>query len=205
MDSLRGKVVVVTGGTAGIGLVVAEWLAGRGARVVVCGRDQQRLAGAVAALPGGLGLRCDLVDAADRALLVRTVTRCCARIDALVNVAPPTRIGRLVQLAAPEAERSAAHALDLTRLVLPHMADHGCVVLLSSLAGASPPLSRYTATKAGVHDLVDGSAPRGLRVHLLRAGGGAPGGAGLWSWAGAAETLTPRGIAGEIKRCLTAR
>lgn len=42
MDSLTGKIAVVTGGTAGIGAATAELLAQRGAAVVVCGRNQER-------------------------------------------------------------------------------------------------------------------------------------------------------------------
>ena len=42
MNEMDGRVVVITGGTSGIGLVAAERLAGMGARLVLVARDQTR-------------------------------------------------------------------------------------------------------------------------------------------------------------------
>jgi 2-deoxy-D-gluconate 3-dehydrogenase len=78
---LSGKVAVVTGGNGGIGLGIARGLAEAGAVVVVAGRNEDKIAAAVAELEGlggkALGVRADVTDAHDVSHLVaETVTRC---------------------------------------------------------------------------------------------------------------------------------
>ena len=48
---MRGKVVVITGGTSGIGQVAAEQLAGMGARIILVARSEARAAASLAASP----------------------------------------------------------------------------------------------------------------------------------------------------------
>lgn len=177
MRSLRGRVVLVTGGSAGIGRVTARRLAARGARVVVCGRDRDRLDAAVAGVPELLAVRCDVTDADDRERLVSTVVERCGRIDAVVNNAGRGAVGRLVDLDAATVEDLVAvnftAVAEVTRLVLPHLADRGGDVVMISSVGAwapVPPLSLYSATKAGVSGLASAlrrEVPRGVRVHVL--------------------------------------
>ena len=52
MVALAGKVVLITGGNSGIGYALAQQLHAAGARVVVCGRSQERLEMARRTLPG---------------------------------------------------------------------------------------------------------------------------------------------------------
>src|SRR4051794_3054783 len=64
----RDKVVLITGGSRGLGLVLARQLAQEGARLAICARDQEELerAGADLAQHGGwpLALPCDIADPA---------------------------------------------------------------------------------------------------------------------------------------------
>ncbi|MBY8849625.1 SDR family oxidoreductase [Saccharothrix sp. MB29] len=224
MRSLRGRVVLVTGGSAGIGRATARRLAAAGARVVVCGRDQDRLDATAAEVPGLLTMRCDVTDADDRERLVRTAVERCGRVDALVNNAGRGAVGRLVDLDRATVEDLVAvnftAVAEMTRLVLPHLPDRGGdVVMMSSVAAWAPlpPLSLYSATKAGVSGLTAAlrrEVPRGVRVHLLcpaptstewlaRDQQGRPDEAeapGKVS-AGAA----PERVAAEVERCLTGR
>ncbi|WP_219414083.1 SDR family oxidoreductase [Pseudonocardia nigra] len=178
---LRGRVVLLTGGTSGIGRVATARLARRGACVVTCARDAERLRTVVAGLPGEVhGVACDLVDADDREQLVQTVIDRHGRLDALVNNAGVGRVGPLMDLDAASIEQMVTVNLtavaDLTRLALPHLRRAGGdIVMLSSAAAWAPipPLALYSATKAGVDGLVTAlrrEVPRDVRIHSVNPG-----------------------------------
>ncbi|WP_218920514.1 SDR family NAD(P)-dependent oxidoreductase [Lentzea guizhouensis] len=174
---MAGKVVLVTGGSAGIGRLTARRLARAGAHVVICGRDQDRLDAALAEMPDAVGIRCDVTDPADRELLVRAVVERFGRIDALVNNAGQGRVAKLAELSAEQARSlvdvNFTAVVELTRLVLPLFGSRGGQVVMMSSIGAwvpVPPLSLYSATKAGVLGLAVGlrrEVPRGVKVHAV--------------------------------------
>ena len=82
---LRDRVCVVTGSTGGIGLAVAHVLADEGARVVVTGRDAERVESARRASGAELGVVCDLIDPQGPEALVERVRTTVGPIDCLVN------------------------------------------------------------------------------------------------------------------------
>src|SRR4051794_41231930 len=84
MTGPRNRVVLVTGGSAGIGRATVVRLAGKGARVVTCARDGERLDEAVGDLAGVTGLVADVADARDRAMVVERVLDEHGRLDAVV-------------------------------------------------------------------------------------------------------------------------
>src|SRR3954447_1526020 len=84
MTGPRNRVVLVTGGSAGIGRATVVRLAGEGARVVPCARDGERLDEAVGDLAGVTGLVADVADARDRAMVVERVLDEHGRLDAVV-------------------------------------------------------------------------------------------------------------------------
>ncbi len=156
---LAGAVVLVTGGSSGIGAATARALAAAGARPLVAGRDRDRLA-AVAAETGGVALTADLGlpggadDLADAALRAAP-----DGIDVLVNNAGIGWAGPFGDIPAAVEERLVAvnltAPLRLTRLLTPAMAHRGRghVVFVSSIAGATGVRGEaaYAATKAGMH------------------------------------------------------
>jgi len=89
--SLDGRIAVVTGGSSGIGLGMAEALARAGARVVLVARDQERLGEAVAAIHAAGGQAAPVsADLADRAAAGRAAEAAAAAYgepDILVNCA----------------------------------------------------------------------------------------------------------------------
>lgn len=180
--SLDGKVVLVTGVTAGIGRELARRLTAQGATVVGCARDRERLAVVAAELPRLVAVPCDLRDSAERAALVQAALDRCGRIDVLVHNAGFGYVGAVVDMAAEDIESIVATNvtafIDLTRLVLPGMLGRGAgeVLVISSVATwiPMPPLTAYAATKRGVDGFVAGLrrevGKRGIRVHSVNPG-----------------------------------
>ena len=167
---VSGSTVLVTGATGGIGQSIARVLAGRGAKVVLTGRnvaELERLAEEV----GGRAVVADLADADEVGRLVQEV----GVVDVLVaNAALPAN-GALTDFTAEEVRRALAVNLEapieLARLVVPSMvtAGRGHVVLVGSLAGkvASAHASLYNATKFGLRGFA-----LGLRDDLRGSGVG---------------------------------
>src|SRR5919107_3851889 len=84
MGSLDSRVVLVTGGSAGIGRATVQRLASDGARVVTCARHGDRLAEALSGIPGATGLVADVADPRDREVLVERALAEHGRLDAVV-------------------------------------------------------------------------------------------------------------------------
>src|SRR2546427_3477877 len=86
--SFSGKVVLVTGGSRGLGLVMARELSREGARLAICARDPAELERARAELAvrdGVLAVTCDVSDPAQAASLVAQAVERFGRIDVLIN------------------------------------------------------------------------------------------------------------------------
>jgi NAD(P)-dependent dehydrogenase (short-subunit alcohol dehydrogenase family) len=183
---LTGRVVLLTGGSAGIGRATLRRLVAGGASVVVCARDGDRLAEAVAGLPRVTAVVADTGEAADRQRLVERALHEHGRLDAVVHDAALGWAGLVEDMPAEAVEQDVAVNLtgvvDLTRRALPHLLaaarerGRADVVVVSSVAGWSqvPPLTVYSATKAGVTGFLKGLrrevTARGVRVHGIHPG-----------------------------------
>ena len=183
MTPLSDRVVLVTGGSAGIGRSTVARLAAGGARVATCARDGDRLEEAFGGLPAVRTIVADIADAGARATLLDRVLDEHGRLDAVVHNAGLGWAGLLEDMPGEVVEGIVALNLtgvvELTRLALPHLlrsaAERGRadVVLVSSVAAWSqvPPLTVYSATKAGVQGFARGLrrevTARGIRVHTV--------------------------------------
>ena len=183
MEKLQDRVVLVTGGSAGIGRKTVVELAARGARVVTCARHGDRLDEALADLPGVTGVVADVSAATDRAVLIDRVVADHGRLDALVLNAGIGWAGLLEEMPGEKVEDVVATnftaAIELTRLALPHLLTatrergRADVVAVSSVAAWTrvAPLTVYSASKAGLDGFVKGLrrevTARGLRVHTV--------------------------------------
>lgn len=154
---LAGTVALVTGASSGIGRAVALELAGRGARLLVHGRDRERV-DEVCALTGGRPLQADLVDGLERERLAAQALAAHGRVDVLVANAGVGWAGPFTGMSADDVERvlqvDLVAAVDLTRMLLPAMVGRrsGALCFVSSVAGRAPVAGEavYSAAKAGL-------------------------------------------------------
>ncbi len=167
---LKGRHVVVTGASRGIGEALARRFAERGARVTVVARSGPALASVASAI-GGTAVTADLSDDSVVDGLVARIEREIGPIDVLVNNAG-VETTLPVAVEDPRAIRTVSRVnlevpMLLTRAVLPGMIARGSgsLVYVSSIAGTAgfPSMAPYGATKAGILNFA-----AGLRRELLR-------------------------------------
>jgi NAD(P)-dependent dehydrogenase (short-subunit alcohol dehydrogenase family) len=157
--SLQGKVILITGGTGGIGQAVARALAGAGARVALSGRRDEALRSVdlgEGLLPAAL-IPLDVRDAVAWERAVATVLRDLGALDGLVHNAGTLEVGPL-ETQSPEQLRAILEtnllgAMLGCRAALPALrASRGAIVHVASLGGLVPmPFeTAYAASKAGL-------------------------------------------------------
>ncbi|WP_159940952.1 SDR family NAD(P)-dependent oxidoreductase [Nocardiopsis sp. FR6] len=175
MESLRDKVVVVTGAARGQGAAIAAALAARGARVV--GLDVSE-----PGQPPRAGLvhrRLDVTDAAGWAALAAWLRRAHGRVDGLVNNAGTTLRDRLPEVDPVGFAR--VYAVNVTgpllgtQSLLPLMGEGASIVNIGSVAAVTGhyPVA-YTASKWALRGLSAAASlelgPRGIRVNTVHPG-----------------------------------
>jgi len=184
---LAGKVVIVTGGSRGIGRAVVELLAAEGAEVMFFYRDNEAAATEVAAEAKAAGHavagdRVDVRDSAACAAAVERVVDHFGRIDVLVNNAGVIRDNLLAMLEdddiAAVLDTNVGGVFNVTRAVAPHMIARrsGKIINLSSVAGTKGGRgqSNYAASKGAIEALTRALAvelaPRRITVNAVAPG-----------------------------------
>jgi uncharacterized oxidoreductase len=157
---LKGRTVLVTGGTSGIGLALATRFQRAGSRVVVCGRRERALLEARAAHPGLETRVCDVADPAARVELARWAVEAHPHLDVLVNNAgiqrrvPAAQLEPWHEIAAEIAVNLEA-PIHLAKLLAPHLKARPSAAIVNVTSGlAFAPLALapvYSATKAALH------------------------------------------------------
>jgi len=172
---LHEKVVLITGGSRGLGLVLARHICARGGNVALIARDHEELARAKADLSprGGevLTIECDLLDTGQIQAAVRRVIDRFGKIDILINNAGIIEVGPLEHLTPEDFNRAMRlhfwAPYELISLVVPEMRiwGGGRVVNISSIGGkvAVPHMASYSASKFALTGLSDA-----LRAELAR-------------------------------------
>jgi len=159
---LAGAVALITGASSGIGAATALVLSAAGARLVLSGRDPDRLA-AVAARTQGLAIPADLTEPDGPDRLAATALRDAGQIDILVSSAGGGWAGPIGDLSASKASElvtlNLVAPMQLARLLAPGMAErrHGRLVFVSSIAGATGVRHEaiYAASKAGLNSFAE--------------------------------------------------
>jgi NAD(P)-dependent dehydrogenase (short-subunit alcohol dehydrogenase family) len=181
VGALRGQVIVIGGGTRGLGLAIARELLRHGARVAICGRSPESLARAESELNeiGGvlLAATCDLRSQAETLTFLDRVRRELGPIDVLVANAATIDVGPLESLTPDDFDKSMQEifgtALRPTLAVLPEMRERhrGRIAIIASIGGklGVPHLAPYSAAKfalVGFAEALQAEAGRD-GVHVL--------------------------------------
>jgi 3-oxoacyl-[acyl-carrier protein] reductase len=159
MSNLKDAVVLVTGGTRGIGRACAARFAELGAHVAICGRSQEAAEKAAAELgPNVKGYACDIASAASVDALVERVTEELGTIQVLVNNAGITRDGLLMRMKDDQwnevIQTNLNGAFYACRAAAKSMlkARYGRIINISSVVGlrGQAGQTNYAAAKAGM-------------------------------------------------------
>ena len=173
--SLSNKVALITGGSRGLGLVLARQICAAGGKVALLARDNDELIRAKSDLTrrGGrvFTIQCDLLDSEQIQLAVRQTIDRFGKIDVLINNAGVIEVGPLEHMTREDFERAmGVHfwgPFELTMRVVPEMRiwGGGRIVNISSIGGkiAVPHLAPYCASKFALTGFSDA-----LRAELAR-------------------------------------
>jgi NAD(P)-dependent dehydrogenase (short-subunit alcohol dehydrogenase family) len=171
----KDKVVLITGGSRGLGLVLAREFAEHGARIAICARDAAELAAAKEDLEARgaevFDALCDVTDSEEINHLVGDVCMRFGQIDVLVNNAGIIQVGPLAAQTEQDFEDSMAihfwAPYRMIQTVLPIMrgAGAGRIINIASIGGkiAVPHLAPYCAGKFALVGLSSA-----LRVELAK-------------------------------------
>jgi len=174
---LRGRTVMITGGSRGLGLVLARELASEGARLAICARDPEELERARADLAERgadvIAVPCDVTDQERVDWAVGTILEVFGRIDILINNAGVIQVGPFETMTLEDFDNAMrSHfwgPLYTTLAVLPGMRGRkgGRIVNISSIGGriSSPHLLPYGSSKFALAGLSEG-----LRAELAKDG-----------------------------------
>lgn len=174
---VRHKVVLITGGSRGLGLELARQLGARGAKVAICGRDASTLARAVDDLEARgvhvFARTCDVTDRQQVSKFVDEVRTHLGAVDVLINNAGQIDVGPMALFGPEDYESSINIHLRAPLAMMDHVVPEmkarrrGHVVNIASFAGvtAIPHMASYVV---GKHALVGLS--RAARLELARYG-----------------------------------
>jgi short-subunit dehydrogenase len=174
---LRDKTVLITGGSRGLGLVMAREFARHGTRLALCARDEEELERARLDLERFgvevMVVRCDVRNRQEVNDMVAAVNARFGNVDVLVNNAGVIQVGPLEVMTEEDFEQAMqAHfwaPLNTIMAVLPSMRQRksGRIVNITSIGGkvAVPHLVPYSASKFALVGL-----SKGLRAELMKDG-----------------------------------
>ena len=172
---LREKVVLITGGSRGLGLVLARHICARGGNVALIARDAEELARAKSDLATRrstvMTIQCDLLDSEQIQAAVRRVIDRFGKIDILINNAGIIEVGPLEHLMREDFERAIRlhfwAPFELISQIVPEMRiwGGGRILNISSIGGkvAVPHMASYSASKFALTGFSDA-----IRAELAR-------------------------------------
>lgn len=189
MERLKGKVAIVTGSTSGIGIGIAKLYAAEGAKVVICGRREEKGKEVVDAIvkDGGEAMYhfMDITATESIEKLMEDTAKEYGKIDILVNNAANVGLkdGRVDELTLEMWDNvfqsDVRGTFYATKCVIPYMQKNengGSIINIGSMASCGGDLgsTAYACAKAGVDMLTQSTALQygksGIRCNCVRPG-----------------------------------
>jgi NAD(P)-dependent dehydrogenase (short-subunit alcohol dehydrogenase family) len=178
----ENKVVVITGGSDGIGFTTAKLFADEGAHVYITGRRQEPLDKAVAEIGhGAVGVQGDVADGADVARLYERIRADHGRVDIVFANAGIYEVVAIEDIDEAHIDRmlnvNVKGMIFTVQKALPLMTGGGAIVLGGSIVSIKglPTQSLYNATKSAVRSFArswtNELKDRGIRVNVVAPGG----------------------------------
>lgn len=182
MSGLRldGKTAIVTGASSGIGVATAEAFARAGARLLLVGRDEERLARCAERVGEHRAIAVDVTDALAPQAIVQAALDAFDAIDVIVHSAGIFEPMPFEETTVESLDRqwltNVRAPFLITQAAFPHLQPGSSVIFISSIAGyvAFPNSVAYCATKGAIELMTRALAlelsPRGVRVNTIAPG-----------------------------------
>jgi short-subunit dehydrogenase len=176
--SYREKVALITGGSRGLGFLIAQELCHSGANVVLLARNVDELASAKSNLDRFkttvLAVQCDLLDQTHIQFAIRQTLDRFGKIDILINNAGIIEVGPLAHMQRQDFEKNMRlhfwAPCELVMQIVPHMRRNGGgrIVNISSIGGkiAVPHMAPYSASKFALTGFSDAIRAELARDHI---------------------------------------
>lgn len=177
---LKGKAIIITGGTGGLGIEMAKRFIAEGASVLICGRNEKALMDAKNEL-GCKALTLDLTKVETFDSFIEKSIETLGRIDCLVNNAGIS-LHESFQTVTPEGfdlqvATNFRGPFFLSQKILAYMIENkikGQILFISSETGETADIRPYGLTKASINSLVQGLAylyaKDGIRINAISPG-----------------------------------
>ena len=181
MERLKGKTVLITGGTSGIGLATAKLFIAEGARLAVTGRDPERLAAAQKELGcDTLVIRSEAGNLAEIDSLRAQVKNHFGHLDVLFINAAVAKVAPIELVTETQLDEilgaNFKGAFFTIQSFLPLFSNNTSIIVTTSITNqlGSPNFSVYAASKAALRSLVQSLSleliGRGIRVNAISPG-----------------------------------
>lgn len=178
------KVIIVTGGSSGLGLATAQLLHQQGNQVIITGRDPKKLNDALEIIGSGCdAIALDMNDETQFPEFVNRIINKYGKIDALVNNAGINSKKAFLEVTDADFDNilkvNTSGVFSLTREVVRHMIHNeinGSIVNISSMAAqyGIPYVIAYTASKTAIEGMTRALAvelgSKGIRVNAVAPG-----------------------------------
>lgn len=162
-----GNTIFISGGSAGIGLAFAKKLSAAGNKIIINGRNEERLQKALKELDNAIGIQGDLSVEADRIKIVKELREHYPELNIVINNAGAAYMNDLsdstnnaAEKAFQEINTNYLSVIDFTRLILPQLLQQqeAAVVNVTSVAvfRGNKYLPTYSASKAALHSYTQG-------------------------------------------------